>query len=189
MIVCALAEAGCGVLLGLTGDDESPPPTQPPMLVEASTDTGTADGGSDGDGGGNRDGGNEGRCAVSAPFTSIEAIGELAAPDESLQLPRLTPDEKVIYFYERFVNGSSKVFRAQRTSRTQPFGAPVEETFGQQSPRQAIPSADDSEVLFVSDSTFVLRRGVRAGGGWNVSTVLAMNGTSVSTPARPTVST
>jgi hypothetical protein len=87
------------------------------------------------------------KCDPAAPFTSFVALREVDTADDE-ELPRLSRDEKAIFFYDVAPDGGTKILSALREDKTKPFGAVSQVLAGLAGARQASPSPDQLRLYY-----------------------------------------
>lgn len=88
------------------------------------------------------------RCDRTAPFRSIRPVDGVNTP-ENESTPRVSPDERVIYFDRSDDTGRIALFRASRRAVTDVFDPPVRVEGIPAEAWQASVTADDLELFFV----------------------------------------
>lgn len=87
------------------------------------------------------------RCERTAPFTSIRPVDGVNSPD-SEAFPRVSADERVIYFQRSSASAGGTFFRASRAAAGDPFDSPVPVSGLPSDPRQPFVTVDELEILF-----------------------------------------
>jgi hypothetical protein len=168
---CGVAVAalvmGCGVLEEFAFDFHRAPDPPDAASRDAATshDAGVGPDGSIEPGGADADAdAGTARCSTSARFTRFDAITELNT-DADEELPRLSRDERTIYYFRSEADGGTETLQARRTDPTLPFGAPTTIFPELASAFGAAPSANHLRLYFsrrVDDNTIALYLAERA---------------------------
>jgi hypothetical protein len=88
------------------------------------------------------------QCTTSAPFVRFDRIAGLDT-DEDKELPRLSRNERAIYFFKSDFDAGSQLFGATRPDRTAPFEMVTRLFAGTTNALGAAPSGDDLRLYLV----------------------------------------
>jgi hypothetical protein len=127
-----------------------------------------------------------GRCNTSAPFVRFEPVAGLESSDDE-ELPRLSRDERAIYFYRVLVDSGTATFVATRTAPDASFGTPNQAFLDVTNPYGAVPSADHRRVYMSGGTSaflLLLAERTNVGDGFGPARVVFNGGaTSYYAPA------